>query len=110
MKFSNSGWQHFNAHECSSICFHPEARPDRSLCVCSATVQSVLRESQVICQSKDKQIEELKKMSDQSSDSLRNEWEKKVWEESSSLPQQHERRLERGRRLAWYKQGLLLVI
>ncbi|XP_037834665.1 centrosomal protein of 112 kDa isoform X2 [Kryptolebias marmoratus] len=41
-------------------------------------VQSLLRESQVICESKDKQIAELKKMSDQSADSLRNEWEKKL--------------------------------
>ncbi|XP_028267531.1 centrosomal protein of 112 kDa isoform X2 [Parambassis ranga] len=41
-------------------------------------VQSVLRESQVICESKDKQIAELKKMSDQSADSLKNEWEKKL--------------------------------
>uniref|UniRef100_A0A8C3G576 Centrosomal protein 112 n=1 Tax=Cyclopterus lumpus TaxID=8103 RepID=A0A8C3G576_CYCLU len=41
-------------------------------------VQSVLRESQVICGSKEKQIAELKKMSDQSADSLTNEWEKKL--------------------------------
>uniref|UniRef100_A0A3Q1FMS0 Centrosomal protein 112 n=1 Tax=Acanthochromis polyacanthus TaxID=80966 RepID=A0A3Q1FMS0_9TELE len=41
-------------------------------------VQSVLRESQVICQSKEKQIAELRKLSDQSADSLKNEWEKKV--------------------------------
>uniref|UniRef100_A0A7N8WZY3 Centrosomal protein 112 n=1 Tax=Mastacembelus armatus TaxID=205130 RepID=A0A7N8WZY3_9TELE len=41
-------------------------------------VQSVLRESQVICESKEKQIAELKKMSDQSTDSLKNEWEKKL--------------------------------
>ncbi|KAF4092628.1 hypothetical protein AMELA_G00023100 [Ameiurus melas] len=41
-------------------------------------VQSLLRESQVIRQSKDKQIAELKKMSDQSADSLKNEWEKKL--------------------------------
>ncbi|XP_074552561.1 centrosomal protein of 112 kDa-like isoform X1 [Halichoeres trimaculatus] len=41
-------------------------------------VQSVLRESQVICESKEKQIVELKKMSDQSADSLKNEWEKKL--------------------------------
>ncbi|KAA8585068.1 hypothetical protein FQN60_003762 [Etheostoma spectabile] len=40
-------------------------------------VQSVLRESQVICESKEKQIAELKKMSDQSTDSMKNEWEKK---------------------------------
>ncbi|XP_071329827.1 centrosomal protein of 112 kDa [Trachinotus anak] len=41
-------------------------------------VQSVLRESQVICESKEKQIAELKKMSDQSTDSLKNEWEKRL--------------------------------
>uniref|UniRef100_A0A3B4YPC4 Centrosomal protein 112 n=1 Tax=Seriola lalandi dorsalis TaxID=1841481 RepID=A0A3B4YPC4_SERLL len=41
-------------------------------------VQSVLRESQVICESKEKQIAELKKMSDQSADSLKNEWEKRL--------------------------------
>ncbi|XP_062841165.1 centrosomal protein of 112 kDa isoform X2 [Trichomycterus rosablanca] len=41
-------------------------------------VQSLLRESQVIRQSKDKQIAELKKMSDQSADSLKDEWEKKL--------------------------------
>ncbi|XP_070837049.1 centrosomal protein of 112 kDa [Chaetodon trifascialis] len=41
-------------------------------------VQSVVRESQVICESKDKQIAELKKMLDQSTDSLKNEWEKKL--------------------------------
>uniref|UniRef100_A0AAQ5ZWX7 DUF4485 domain-containing protein n=1 Tax=Amphiprion ocellaris TaxID=80972 RepID=A0AAQ5ZWX7_AMPOC len=41
-------------------------------------VQSVLRESQVICQSKEKQIAELRKLSDQSADSLKNEWEKKL--------------------------------
>uniref|UniRef100_A0A3P8SYN9 Centrosomal protein 112 n=1 Tax=Amphiprion percula TaxID=161767 RepID=A0A3P8SYN9_AMPPE len=41
-------------------------------------VQSVLRESQVICQSKEKQIAELRKLSDQSTDSLKNEWEKKL--------------------------------
>ncbi|XP_058264579.1 centrosomal protein of 112 kDa isoform X2 [Hemibagrus wyckioides] len=41
-------------------------------------VQSLLRESQVIRQSKDKQIAELKKMLDQSADSQKNEWEKKL--------------------------------
>jgi len=41
-------------------------------------VQSLLRESQVIRQTKEKQIIELKKMSDQSAESLKNEWEKKV--------------------------------
>ncbi|KAK1798990.1 hypothetical protein P4O66_007260, partial [Electrophorus voltai] len=41
-------------------------------------VQSLLRESQVIRQSKEEQIAELKKMADQSADSLKNDWEKKV--------------------------------
>ncbi|XP_059405225.1 centrosomal protein of 112 kDa-like isoform X5 [Carassius carassius] len=41
-------------------------------------VQSLLRESQVIQQTKEKQISELKKMSDQSAESLKNEWEKKL--------------------------------
>uniref|UniRef100_A0A3Q2EFW2 Centrosomal protein 112 n=1 Tax=Cyprinodon variegatus TaxID=28743 RepID=A0A3Q2EFW2_CYPVA len=40
-------------------------------------VQSVLRESQVICESKEKRIVELKKISDQSAESIKNEWEKK---------------------------------
>lgn len=42
------------------------------------TVQCVLRETQVICESKEKQITELKKMLEQSADSLTNECEKKV--------------------------------
>uniref|UniRef100_A0A671MN75 Centrosomal protein of 112 kDa-like n=1 Tax=Sinocyclocheilus anshuiensis TaxID=1608454 RepID=A0A671MN75_9TELE len=41
-------------------------------------VQSLLRESQVIRQTREKQISELKKMSDQSAESLKNEWEKKL--------------------------------
>ncbi|XP_068606159.1 centrosomal protein of 112 kDa [Brachionichthys hirsutus] len=41
-------------------------------------VQSVLRESQVIRESKEEQIAELKKVLDQSADSLKNEWEKKL--------------------------------
>ncbi|XP_052411266.1 centrosomal protein of 112 kDa-like [Carassius gibelio] len=40
-------------------------------------VQSLLRESQVIRQTKEKEISELKKRSDQSTESLKNEWEKK---------------------------------
>ncbi len=57
------------------------------VCVCahSPKVQSVLRESQVICESKEKQIAELRKMSDQSADSLKNEWEKKVCERVEGL-------------------------
>ncbi|XP_054891617.1 centrosomal protein of 112 kDa isoform X2 [Poeciliopsis prolifica] len=41
-------------------------------------VQSVLRESQIISESKEKQIAELKKLADQSADSVKNEWEKKL--------------------------------
>ncbi|XP_063040099.1 centrosomal protein of 112 kDa [Engraulis encrasicolus] len=41
-------------------------------------VQSLVRESQVIRENKEKQITELKKMAEQSADSLRNEWEKKL--------------------------------
>lgn len=48
------------------------------VCVSAPTVQGVLRESQVICESKDKQIAELKNMVDHNTDSLQNEWEKKV--------------------------------
>ncbi|XP_034449672.1 centrosomal protein of 112 kDa isoform X2 [Hippoglossus hippoglossus] len=51
-------------------------------------VQSVLRESQVICESKEKQIAELKKMSDQSTDSLKNEWEKKLHAAVTELEQE----------------------
>nr|XP_019957444.1 PREDICTED: centrosomal protein of 112 kDa isoform X1 [Paralichthys olivaceus]XP_019957445.1 PREDICTED: centrosomal protein of 112 kDa isoform X1 [Paralichthys olivaceus] len=51
-------------------------------------VQSVLRESQVICESKEKQIAELKKMSDQSTDSLKNEWEKKLHATVTELEQE----------------------
>lgn len=75
-------WQRIK--ECMSVWVHlfiPRGRAQLlfvCLCLCSSTVQSVLRESQVICESKDKQIAELKKMSDQSVDSLKNEWEKKV--------------------------------
>lgn len=68
---------------CVSICAHtPRQGLTVCVCVCAPTVQSVLRESQVICESKEKQIAELKKMSDQSTDSLKNEWEKKVWGKS----------------------------
>lgn len=67
------------------VCVGPEAGPYGVLCLCvcvvfPSTVQSVVRESQVIRESKEKQIGELKKMSDQSTDSLKNEWEKKVKE------------------------------
>ncbi|NXV73431.1 CE112 protein, partial [Atlantisia rogersi] len=41
-------------------------------------VQTLIRESQVIREAKEKQIVELKKMCEQSNDSLNNEWEKRV--------------------------------
>ncbi|NWQ58877.1 CE112 protein, partial [Neopipo cinnamomea] len=41
-------------------------------------VQTLVRESQVVREAKEQQIEELKKMCEQSSDSLNNEWEKRV--------------------------------
>ncbi|KAM9784376.1 centrosomal protein of 112 kDa isoform 3-T4 [Syngnathus typhle] len=59
-------------------------------------VQSVLKESEVIRESKDKQIAELKKMTDLSADGLKNEWEKKllaavaeVEKEKFQLQEQH---------------------
>ncbi|XP_062308757.1 centrosomal protein of 112 kDa isoform X2 [Osmerus eperlanus] len=51
-------------------------------------VQSVVRESQVICESKEKQIVELKKMTDQSADSLKNEWEKKLHSAVADMEQE----------------------
>lgn len=54
-------------------------KQDFLLCVCAyPTVQCVLRESQVIRESKEKQIAELKKMLEHNADSLTNECEKKV--------------------------------
>ncbi|KAG8450164.1 hypothetical protein GDO86_002699, partial [Hymenochirus boettgeri] len=41
-------------------------------------VQTLLRESQVIRESKESQISELKKMCEQSTECLKNEWEKKL--------------------------------
>ncbi|NXI49440.1 CE112 protein, partial [Chloroceryle aenea] len=41
-------------------------------------VQTLVRESQVVREAKEKQIVELKKMCEQSSDSLNNEWEKRL--------------------------------
>ncbi|NXO86165.1 CE112 protein, partial [Sitta europaea] len=41
-------------------------------------VQTLVRESQVVREAKEQQIVELKKMCEQSSDSLKNEWEKRV--------------------------------
>ncbi|XP_018428721.1 PREDICTED: centrosomal protein of 112 kDa, partial [Nanorana parkeri] len=41
-------------------------------------VQTLLRESQIIRETKEAQIQELKKMCEQSAESLKNEWEKKL--------------------------------
>ncbi|XP_037544466.1 centrosomal protein of 112 kDa [Nematolebias whitei] len=51
-------------------------------------VQSLLRESQVICESKERQIEELKMMSDRSTDSIKNEWEKKLHAAMAEMEQE----------------------
>ncbi|XP_029364407.1 centrosomal protein of 112 kDa isoform X2 [Echeneis naucrates] len=58
------------------------------ICKLEKKVQIVLRESQVICESKDKQISELKKMLDQSSDSQKNEWEKRLHAAVTEMEQQ----------------------
>ncbi|XP_076121376.1 centrosomal protein of 112 kDa isoform X1 [Alosa pseudoharengus] len=50
-------------------------------------VQSLVRESQVIRENKEKQITELKKMAEQSADSLKNEWEKKLHAAVSEMEQ-----------------------
>lgn len=42
------------------------------------TVQTLIRECQVIRETKDNQIAELKKICEQSTESLNNDWEKKV--------------------------------
>lgn len=49
------------------------------------TVQTLVRESQVVREAKEQQIEELKKMCEESNDSLNNEWEKKVMNNTSLL-------------------------
>ncbi|XP_031425150.1 centrosomal protein of 112 kDa isoform X3 [Clupea harengus] len=50
-------------------------------------VQSLVRESQVVRENKEKQIAELKKMAEQSADSLKNEWEKKLHSALSEMEQ-----------------------
>lgn len=47
------------------------------------TVQTLLRESQVIREAMEKQIVELKKMCEKSTESLNNEWEKRVMNNAS---------------------------
>uniref|UniRef100_A0A8C5DHG2 DUF4485 domain-containing protein n=1 Tax=Gouania willdenowi TaxID=441366 RepID=A0A8C5DHG2_GOUWI len=51
-------------------------------------VQSVLQQSQVISESKENQIAELRKMSDRSTDCLKNEWEKKLHAAVTEMEQQ----------------------
>nr|XP_033817620.1 centrosomal protein of 112 kDa isoform X3 [Geotrypetes seraphini] len=51
-------------------------------------VQTLVRESQVIRESKEKQISELKKLCDQSTDSLKNEWEKKLHSAVADMEQE----------------------
>ncbi|XP_051888642.1 centrosomal protein of 112 kDa isoform X3 [Pristis pectinata] len=51
-------------------------------------VQSLVRESQVIRESKDNQIAELKKMAGQSADTLKNDWERKLHNVVAELEQE----------------------
>ncbi|XP_061741253.1 centrosomal protein of 112 kDa isoform X2 [Nerophis ophidion] len=51
-------------------------------------VQSMLKESKVICESKDTQIAELKKMTDQSADALKIEFERKLHAVVSDMEQE----------------------
>ncbi|XP_078385152.1 centrosomal protein of 112 kDa isoform X2 [Cetorhinus maximus] len=51
-------------------------------------VQSLVRESQVIRESKENQIVELKKMAEQSADSLKNDWERKLHNVVAELEQE----------------------
>ncbi|XP_030064313.1 centrosomal protein of 112 kDa [Microcaecilia unicolor] len=51
-------------------------------------VQTLVRESQVIRESKEKQIAELKKLCEQSTDSLKNEWEKKLHSAVADMEQE----------------------
>ncbi|XP_075034140.1 centrosomal protein of 112 kDa isoform X2 [Mixophyes fleayi] len=51
-------------------------------------VQTLLRESQLIRETKDAQILELKKLCDQSADTLKNEWEKKLHNAVADMEQE----------------------
>uniref|UniRef100_UPI00398F5A4E centrosomal protein of 112 kDa isoform X2 n=1 Tax=Pristiophorus japonicus TaxID=55135 RepID=UPI00398F5A4E len=51
-------------------------------------VQSLVRESQIIRESKENQIAELKKMAGQSADSLKNDWERKLHNVVTELEQE----------------------
>ncbi|KAM9746009.1 centrosomal protein of 112 kDa isoform 2-T2 [Menidia menidia] len=64
--------------EVKSLFWTKQKESEEMICKMEKKVQSVLRESQVICESKEKQITELRKISDQSTDSFKNEWEKKL--------------------------------
>ncbi|CAG5897752.1 unnamed protein product [Menidia menidia] len=64
--------------EVKSLYWTKQKESEEMICKMEKKVQSVLRESQVICESKEKQITELRKISDQSTDSFKNEWEKKL--------------------------------
>lgn len=71
--------QLFTSYQCISILYQIDLRKVHSfhisLCI---PVQTLLRESQIIRETKEAQILELKKMCEQSAESLKNEWEKKV--------------------------------
>ncbi|XP_030646111.1 centrosomal protein of 112 kDa [Chanos chanos] len=64
--------------ELKSVYRAKQKEAEETVCKLERKVQSLVRESQVIRESKEKQIAELKKMSDQSADSMKNEWEKKL--------------------------------
>uniref|UniRef100_A0A9J7ZRS7 Centrosomal protein 112 n=1 Tax=Cyprinus carpio carpio TaxID=630221 RepID=A0A9J7ZRS7_CYPCA len=64
--------------ELKSVYRGKQKEADETIQKLEKRVQSLLRESQVIRQTKEKQISELKKMSDQSAEFLKNEWEKKL--------------------------------
>lgn len=66
-----------------ALCFLPAdsyvaARIDLIMFSSFLTVQTLVREGQVIRETKDNQIAELKKLCEQSTESLNNDWEKKV--------------------------------
>lgn len=54
------------------------------------TVQMLVRESQVVREAKEKQIVELKKLCEQSTDSLNNDWEKRVMSTTCSNENEEE--------------------
>ncbi|XP_072299473.1 centrosomal protein of 112 kDa [Eucyclogobius newberryi] len=74
--------------ELKSIYLAKQNQSEETIRKLERKVQSVLRQSQVITETKEKQIAELKKMTDQSSDSLKNEWEKKLLEAMTEMEQE----------------------